>query len=464
MVGNLLMAGRSVSFDYNRAGAGEARVFNSGSTSIINPKVADNNSPLPQDRIAFRYNHFNDSLSVVGVSNLPATGPTNFGPFLLDLRTVPTATRVYNVDQYTFQFEKTFFDRQMSLELRVPIQTTLSSNLNLSTGTLVGTATQQESPATIMQRNLGLNAQLLRAAGQGASTPTPGSLTTLGVNPTPDQTLGSERTELGNLSLILKGLLYRSPTVAFSGGLGLGLPTANNTRVRVTDYGSPLEVGTLEWQRVRQFDIKNETVGLSPFFAALYTPGERFFAQGFLQADVPLNTSKVTYTDTVPLIFNENRFASLPGNILAPPFTVTDHLREQALMHVDLGTGYWLVRDPNADWVTGLAPMLELHYTTTLNSADLITLPRDSAAIPITSPPFFRPEAFPTVGNRRGHVDILDLTAGATLFVANRATLATAVSVPLRTGDNRTFDWEFHVQLNYYFGGPSRRGPFAPTF
>jgi hypothetical protein len=463
MIGNLLMAGRSVSFDYNRAGAGEARVFKSGSTSIINPKVADNNSPLPQDRIAFRYNHFNDSLSVTGVSNLPAVGSASFGPSMLDVRTVPTATRLYDVEQYTLQFEKTFFDRLMSVELRVPIQQTLSSNLNLSTGTLVGTTTQGVSADEASRRTL--NPRLLAAVGITAPNPTPGLITTLNVDPTPGQTLGSERTELGNLSLIFKGLLYSSHQVAFSGGLGLGLPTANNTRVRVTDYGAPLEEGTLEWQRIRQFDIKNETVGLSPFVAALYTPSERFFAQGFCQVDVPLNTSKVTYTETVPLIFNENRFATQPGNTLAPPFTVTDHLREQALMHVDLGTGYWLIRDPQAAWLTGLAPTLELHYTTTLNSADLITLPKDSAAIPTTNPAEqFRPEAFPTVGNRRGHVDILDLTAGATLFVANRATLATAVSVPLRTGDNRTFDWELHVQLNWYFGGPSRRGTFAPTF
>jgi hypothetical protein len=64
-------------------------------------------------------------------------------------------------------------------------------------------------------------------------------------------------------------------------------------------------------------------------------------------------------------------------NVQIPPFSVTDHLREQALMQLDLNAGYWVVRDPQARWLNGLAPSVELHYTTTLNNADIIstTLP-----------------------------------------------------------------------------------------
>jgi hypothetical protein len=446
MIGNLLMAGRSVSFDYNRA-AGVTRVFSGGSTSVINPKVAENNSPLPQDRIGFRYNFFHDSLAVTGIGMQGLSQGVSPAGFLL--QSAETTTKSYDVNQYTFQFEKTFFNGQASVELRLPIQNTLSSNLNLNAGTITGISTFNSAGGTRFP-NITL----------------PPTIDIFNVSPTPDQTLGSERTELGNLSLILKGLAYQTQALALSGGLGLGIPTANNTRVRVTDYDGDLNLQTVEIQRTRQFDVKNETWGLSPFLAALYTPTNRFFAQGFVQVDVPLNTSKVTYTETA-LVLNPsvNRFGTRSDDptIQVPPFRVTDHLREQALMHVDLGTGYWVIRDPEAAWVTGLAPTLELHYTTTLNSADIITLPRDSSAIP-TPTGGVRAEAQPTVGNRRGHLDILDLTAGTTLFLAERATLATAVSVPLRTGENRTFDWEFHVQLNYYFGGPGRRGTFAPTF
>jgi len=44
------MASRSVDFRYNR-GAGPINVANNGSTSIVNPSVADDNSPLPRDRL-----------------------------------------------------------------------------------------------------------------------------------------------------------------------------------------------------------------------------------------------------------------------------------------------------------------------------------------------------------------------------------------------------------------------------
>src|SRR5688572_18265144 len=62
---------------------------------------------------------------------------------------------------------------------------------------------------------------------------------------------------------------------------------------------------------------------------------------------------------------------------MAPPFTVTESIEEQTLLHVDLGVGYWLLRNPEASWITGFAPTVELHYTTTLEDADVAVLPGD---------------------------------------------------------------------------------------
>jgi hypothetical protein len=70
----------------------------------------------------------------------------------------------------------------------------------------------------------------------------------------------------------------------------------------------------------------------------------------------------------------------------------------------------------------------------------------------------------PTVGNRSNRLDILDLTLGATFEFAKRLTLATGFTLPMRGGDNRTFDWEFQLQLNYYFGLDARPPAEAPTF
>jgi hypothetical protein len=65
----------------------------------------------------------------------------------------------------------------------------------------------------------------------------------------------------------------------------------------------------------------------------------------------------------------------------------------------------------------------------------------------------------PTVGNLRNRVDILDLTLGTTFELGSRTTLATAFSIPTRGNDDRTFNWEFQIQLNYFFGGPITRTP-----
>jgi hypothetical protein len=51
-------------------------------------------------------------------------------------------------------------------------------------------------------------------------------------------------------------------------------------------------------------------------------------------------------------------------------------------------------------------------------------------------------------------MDILDMTLGTTLVFSNKATVAAGLAFPLKGVDNRTFDWEFLFQVNYYFGGP----------
>ena len=133
-------------------------------------------------------------------------------------------------------------------------------------------------------------------------------------------------------------------------------------------------------------------------------------------------------------------------------------------MQVDLGAGYWLLRDPEATWITGIAPSLELHYTSTLENAKVVTLPGDPLLQinPNATGNRLIQEQPPRVGNLRNRVDILDMTLATTVMLSDKATLATAVSFPLKNGDNRTFDWEAHVQLNYYFRGLGRRA--APNY
>jgi hypothetical protein len=427
MIGDLLFASRSIDFRYNRA-AGMINVANNGSTAIVNSLIADDNSPMPRDRVSFRYNHFDSAQSVTG-----------FGPAIFDPATgVGTSfaqTKNYNLDRFTFSYEKTFLDQWMSVELRVPFSTTLSPNLGLSAGDVTGP---------------------------------PDANGVFPVTSTPQNTLGNQSTQLENLTLILKGLLYRSQTLNISGGLGIGIPTGADTSVRVTDYSGVPANGFATLQRVRDFHIDNETWSLSPFVAALYTPNDRFFAQGFFEVELPLNPSTINYTETTPLggisqaQINLVQASFGGGPFLAPPFSIRTGISEQPLAHVDVGAGYWLVRDPSRSWVTGVAPTVELHYTGTLKSASVVTLPGDGLLQINPATGKNVPESPPQIGSQHNRLDFLDLTAATTFLIADRATVAVGAGVPLLNGYDRSFNWELHFQLNYYFGGPRSR--FTPNF
>jgi hypothetical protein len=425
MIGHLLMASRSVTFRYNRA-AGLINVADFGSTNITNPAVADNESPIPRDRVSFRFNYFDQAQQVTGFG-APVFNPQGIG-------TAFPQTRNFNVERYTFSFEKTFLNQWGSIELRVPFSTGVSSNLNLSAGDITGPAT-------------------------GAA---------FNVTSTPEQTLGSEGTQFENMTLIFKALVYRCKPLAVSAGLALDIPTGDDTNVRIIDYTGLGGSGQASVQRERVIHVNNEAWSLSPFLAAVYTPTCRLFTQGFLQFDIPLNTNTINYSDrflrgTSPSTIAELAAAGLISfPSLDPPFAVHSGISEQPLMQLDWGVGYWLLRDPSRTWITGIAPSLELHYTTTLKDASVVTLPGDPLLQIDPKTGNFVQEQPPRVGNIRNRVDILDMTVASTILVSERATLATGVSFPLKGKDDRTYDWEFHLQLNYYFGGVGRR--FAPNF
>jgi hypothetical protein len=478
MVGDLLGAGRSVSFIINRD-RGPVFIEALGAANIVNPKVADDNSPLPQDRIGFRYNYFSNALSITGLSDQLAPAPLRS----LDGFARPTQTKDYDFNLYTFNFERTFLDGRASAELRLPIRTTLSSNVNYSVGTIQGSfRTRGEGagqPFVYFNPRTGtivaIPAPNLATADQIARQQGLAPLSSLNVNATPEKTFGQTDTELDNISVVLKALLWRDEALAVSGGLAVTAPTGRDTRFTVTDYlpSNPglNDVGTM---RVREFNVSRDTWGLAPYAAVLYTPREsRFFAQGFVQVDVPVGEDGVRYTETTPVVLNPiipvTRDPRDPrGNVLTPPFTSTARVGDQTLLHMDFGTGFWLLRDPNRTWLNGVIPTLEVHYTTTLNNARIATLPNDPSLISVPTgrvlpggtaevTDVFPPS--PTVGNLRNRLDLVNLTVGTTFVVANQATVATAVALPLRGGDNRTFDWEFQVQLNWYFGGNANLMP-----
>src|SRR5207248_220999 len=102
------------------------------------------------------------------------------GPFLQ----LPE-TKKYDTNTYTFALEKTFFDNLASIEFRAPVTTGLASHNTFNTGTPTGPL-----------------------GPSGFTRPFPDQ--NFNVLTTPQNTLGHEDTEFGNLTVVLKGLLYQN--------------------------------------------------------------------------------------------------------------------------------------------------------------------------------------------------------------------------------------------------------------
>lgn len=220
--------------------------------------------------------------------------------------------------------------------------------------------------------------------------------------------------EIGNLSVILKRQFWTSSTTAFAAGVGFDLPTGSDVRI-----GEP----------GNDFRLHNDAVHLLPYlgFSTAYPDG--WFFNGFAQLDLALNGNRVdTLGQTV------GRF------------------NEQNLLYLDGAAGYWLYQNPCARGFTGLAGIVELHYTTTLQDADTVAVaPLPQPGLPPTN----------SITNRFNRFDILNLSAGLHTQIGDRSNLRVAAVVPLRLNNqnengvniatDRFFDAEVIVQFNRSF-------------
>ena len=322
-------------------------------------------------------------------------------------------TEELDVDRHTLAFERTYWDGMCSFELRTPIEHRLSSN-------------------------------------------TTSILTPAGI----DLTTGDARkTELGNVSLIFKSLLWERETVAVSGGLGVTLPTAQSVQYDLgltgfVDYGNGLTADTIS---AFQTDFANETVYLLPFLAWIYAPQSNWFHQGFLQVEVAANPSTVTafgggvynpfYQNGVP--FGAYGYSTGPGPTTAP-IPVRAELHAQTLLRTNLGFGYHLWEGRERDRygrgaANKLAGLFEAHYTTTLQDANLTDIQTTELAFNV--PPNLQEIKIGNVNNR---VDILNLATGASLLLGDTL-FTTGVVVPVRDCPDCGFDVEYNAQVQRRF-------------
>jgi hypothetical protein len=194
-------------------------------------------------------------------------------------------------------------------------------------------------------------------------------------------------TELGNVAVAVKAVMYQDCCKTISIGTGLDIPTAED----------------ITFSDTAVFTFENEGFVLSPYVALLNNVSCNMFVQGFAQASIPLNGNGVS--------------VDLAG-------LETGEITDSTLLYLDLSVGYWLNQDCCGN---GVAAIVELHYTDTLDN-DSVTLNGET----LTS----------------GDYELLNATIGAAV-VHNCWSIRPAVSLPLL--DDRAFDYELQLQVNRRF-------------
>lgn len=201
---------------------------------------------------------------------------------------------------------------------------------------------------------------------------------------------------VGNLVGTLKRILYSDSTLVAAAGLAVVAPTGSDASVTFRNSNS-------------RIDFENEAVHLLPYLAVQTSPDENWFFHAFAQVDIAANENEI----------------SLVGN----GFTDSDSLADQTLLYLDASAGYWWYQAADdTGGLTGLASVVELHYTTTLNDADTAILNG----------------AF--IGNFENRYDVLNLTAGVHSEWSGNTAVRVAVVVPLDR-DERFFDSETQVSV-----------------
>ncbi len=314
-------------------------------------KISDFNKALPVDRVFFFYNHFHNALQNSTVTD------TGNGPIF--------SGRPQSIDRYTFGIEKTFFDGQASIEMRLP---------------LFGD---------------------------------PGFVNTSDPN-FPSATTGVSAGSVGNFALILKQLLFADDDFTFAAGLGIETPTGDDTKARVGQF---------------QYKFANNAVLLHPWLGFMLAPEGNFFLNGFLHCAVPLNGNEVRQVNLGDQMFN------VPSGRIGI-------LNDQTLLFADLGLGVWLVGPRPQGTLRSLAGIFEFHYTGSLQSADQILVSSMSSG--------GSTEAV-TIGQRRNHFDIVNLTTGLQCQLGQGSFLRVAGSFPARPQDNRFFDAEVLVNFTQLY-------------
>ena len=225
--------------------------------------------------------------------------------------------------------------------------------------------------------------------------------------------LGVANGNVGNLAVILKGLLYRGQNLGIGAGMGIDTPTGSDTVAQIGNVN------------LRFF---NQATHLLPYLGFLYAPGDPqwgwgngLFMTGFLQVDVATSGNTIQFVDRT-----------------TGTQTSLGKYNEQNLLFADLSVGYWLYRNSFAPRWTGLAVVGEVHYTTSLQDPDLVAGATTGTGAVIT--------------NTANRFDIVNGTIGVQALMFDASSLRVAGVFPMGSRqDQRMFDSELQVQFNRRF-------------
>ena len=222
---------------------------------------------------------------------------------------------------------------------------------------------------------------------------------------------------VGNLSISLKALLLQMGQTSISTGLQLSIPTGSDAIIAASTPAPELSLVLVD----------NDALHLMPYIGVYRELGNSWWLQTFAQIDAPTSGNDVRVV----------------GNMIS----FDGRLNEQTLLYTDISLGKWLYRNPSNSnrgqrGITGIASVLELHYTGSLNDADNL---------------FETPGLGVSPENR---LDVLNLTMGLQVEFSQRWRINAAGVVPLRKrefemlGDRREdrfFDGELSLQINRFF-------------
>ncbi len=212
--------------------------------------------------------------------------------------------------------------------------------------------------------------------------------------------------QFGDLAFGLKALVWEDADKAYSAGVRVEAPTGPNFSFPIaSDQGFDLDA----WY-------------FTPWIGGQWTPGTNWFASGFLS--YRLNSGPI----------GNRQSATREVNVRQPTY-----------LFADLAIGRWIVQREGQGGLTSLAPVVELHYTTTPTTGSVLN-------------------GLPTYdyvsGSDLGHTDYLNITGGLNGTFNDDWQFGIGGALPLRTGartrtpnwsTDRTFSWALLANLNYYF-------------